>query len=319
MIDFDESTASALYAALKTSFPDAKVGPPELMALAACVLAERSRGNASLPPALSTLDLGPYESSLAALAKEGAGTPSVRARTANDETLYYWIQATHTRRSPVGFDPFVGELAMARVRLPERVPTPIETAIGDVLPGDHLIDTVFEANQKYASTLGYELERVDCVTPTREGVRFGAISVMLGYRGRTDPAPSCYILEAGTATGQPKVLYFGATLDTTIDAYSGYQPTPFACPTHAYRGRLTMDGDHPLELAISSRKVEEGTSQPPYIDVTVAFRQQQGDVSQIWPGFLIARAAMIVLLREWSGKIENDCAPNASPAGEGDR
>ncbi len=318
MIDFDEKTAGALYAALKTSFPDAKIGPADLTALAACVAAEQARDASALPPALATIELDAYRTALGPLSAHVSGAPRVRAKPPNDETLYYWVEATHTRRTPTGFDPFVGELAMARVTLPTRVPTPFVTAIGDVLPGDHLIDTVFEANQKYAEVLGYELERVDCVTPTREGVRFGAISVMLGYRSVADAAPSCYILEAGTATGQPKVLFLGSTLDATIDAYSGYQPTPFACPTHAYLGHLSMSGDHPKTLRISSRKVSGGVSQTPYIELNVDFRLQRGEECSIWPGFLIARAATIVLFRELRGKIPKDCAPSASPTSGGE-
>src|SRR5690606_5291441 len=120
-------------------------------------------------------------------------------------------------------------------------------------------------NQKYARFLEAPLARVDLITPPRQGVRFGAISVLLGYKKPKDPLPFCYILEAGTATGQPKVLYLGKTIDATINNYAGYQPTPFACPSHAYTGKLSMNGDDPNVLTIRGRPVEAGKSQPVYI------------------------------------------------------
>jgi len=52
--------------------------------------------------------------------------------------------------------------------LPPTKPGKISTAIGSIEPSDHLIDTVFEANQKYARNLGYCRERVDCITPPRQ-------------------------------------------------------------------------------------------------------------------------------------------------------
>lgn len=202
---------------------------------------------------------------------------------------------------------------MARVTLPARSPQAFQTCIGQVLPGDHLVDTVLEANQKYARFLSQPIGRLDLVTPPRQGVRFGAISVLLGYALPTDLTPFCYILEAGTATGQPKVLYLGKTIDSTINAYSGYQPTPFACPSHAYTGKLTLQGDDPVLLRVTSREVEGGTSQAPYIDIQVEFALQTGSVSTIWPGFLIARAASIVLMRKLRGTISTDC--DFSPPG----
>lgn len=311
MITFDKQTRSQLYQAIKTSFPDAQVGPADLVALALCIQqGQASDGQQNVPSEFSNIDLTPYKAKLDAVRgqlPEGAKYTVPRASV--DKTRYYWAQATHKRETPNGFEPFVGELAMARVSLPPTTPGRINTAIGTIEPADHLIDTVFEANQKYAKNLGYSLERVDCITPTRQGVRFGAVSVLLGYRKKKDPLPSCYILEAGTATGQPKVLYLGLTIGSTINAYSGYQPTPFACPSHAYLGTFTMNGDEPKNLHISSRTVTGGVSQQPYIDVSIDFTLQTGAISSIWPGFLIARAASIVLVRKMSGKIPQDCVP----------
>ncbi len=309
MIRFDKKTQGQLYQALKCSFPDAQIGQADLLALALCIQQGQVADAGQIPSELS-IDLSEYKSKLDAVQAKLPSTQKYTVpRASVDKTRYYWVRATHTRRTPSGFEPFTGELAMARVSLPPTTPGKISTAIGSIDPSDHLIDTVFEANQKYARNLGYCLERVDCITPPRQGVRFGAVSVMLGYRKKDDPLPTCYVLEAGTATGQAKVLYLGKTIGSTINAYSGYQPSPFACPSHAYLGTLSLNGDDPANLTISSRAVENGVSESPYIQVSVDFSLQTGTISTIWPGFLIARAASIVLLRKLSGKIPDDCNP----------
>lgn len=309
MIRFDTATRVKLYGALKGAFPDSRPTDADLMALSVCVQRAKQRGE-SLPPELATIDLTAYQEAIAASASEldlPAVETSVQPRTKSDKLRYYWVESKHTRVAPAGFDPFVGELAMARVTLPLSQPKSFNTAIGKILPGDHLIDTVLEANQKYARFLEAPLGRVDLITPARQGVRFGAISILLGYRLPKDPLPFCYILEAGTATGQPKVLYLGKTMDVTINSYSGYQPTPFACPSHAYTGKLTMNGDDPSLLTIRARPVEGGKSQPVYIQIDASFSRQQGDVKNIWPGFLIARAAAIVFMRAHRGTISTNC------------
>lgn len=314
MIRFNSKTRSDLYRALKKSFPDAKIGSSDMEALAVCMKKQKDAGE-PLPDELARIDISPYEQQLDERAKS---LPMAQAypcsRKSADKNRYYWIEAKHTRRTPAGFDTFTGELAMARVTLAATQPKTYRTAFGTIAPGDHLIDTVFEANQKYASHLGYEIQRLDLVTPARDGLRFGAISAFLGYKNKTDRVPSCYILEAGTATGQPKVLYLGKAPGATINTYSGYRPTPFACPTHAYLGTLTLkNDDDPDRLQISSREITGGVSKQPYIDVDIRFKLQTGQLMNIWPGFLIARAAGIVLGRRITGKISTDCGDDAPP------
>jgi hypothetical protein len=314
LIRFQSKTRSQLYQALKKSFPDAKIGSSDMEALAVCMKKQRDAGE-ELPEELSQIDITPYESELEQQAQR---LPMAQAypcaRKSTDKNRYYFIEAKHTRKTPGGFDTFTGELAMARVTLDQARPKTYRTAFGAIAPGDHLIDTVFEANQKYASHLGYEIKRLDLITPARDGLRFGAISAFLGYRKKTDRVPSCYILEAGTATGQPKVLYLGKAPGASINAYSGYKPTPFACPNHAYLGRLTLhNGDDPDRLLISSREVVGGVSKQPYIEIDIRFKLQTGELMNIWPGFLIARAAGIVLGRKLSGKISTDCGDDAPP------
>lgn len=283
-------------------------------ALAICLKRQRDAGE-TLPDELQQIDIAPFEGALEERAKTLPLSDTYAcARGRNDKGRYYWVTAVHTRKTPSGFQPFTGELAMARVTLDKDKPKTFRTAFGKIFPGDHLIDTVFEANQKYASHLGYEIKRLDLVTPARDGLRFGAISAFLGYRNAKDKAPSCYILEAGTATGQPKVLYLGKQLGQPINAYSGYRPTPFACPDHAYFGTLTVtNGDDPERLHITSREVDGSVSKPPYIDVDIRFKLQTGGLLNIWPGFLIARAASIVIARQLSKKISTDCSDELPP------
>jgi hypothetical protein len=309
MIRFDAATRVKLYSALKGAFPDSRPSDPDLVALSVCLDRARAQGEA-LPSELQAIDLKPYAAELKASAQalDLASVETTTApRTSLDKARYYWVESKHSRLSPGGFDPFVGELAMVRVTLPKDRGKTFNTAIGKILPADHLIDTVLEANQKYARFLEAPLGRVDLITPPRQGVRFGAISILLGYKTPRAARPFCYILEAGTATGQPKVLYLGKTMDATINAYSGYQPTAFSCPSHAYTGKLTLNGDDPKLLTIRARAIDDGKSQPAYIQIDASFLAQSGDIKTIWPGFLIARAASIVFARQHAGTIQTEC------------
>ena len=315
MISFNSKTRSQLFQALKGSFPDAKISTGDLEALAVCLQKEKDFGDGNLPEELRNIELSAYASQLNERAESlpMAETYSCR-RKSTDKRRYYWAKAVHTRKSPDGFAPFTAEIAMARVTLHADKPKTYRTAFGTIAPGDHLIDTVFEANQKYERHLGYEIKRLDLVTPARDGLRFGAISAFLGYKNARDATPSCYILEAGTATGQPKVLYLGRKLGEPINAFSGYQPTPFACPDHAYYGSLTAkNGDDPDRLHITSREIKDGVSAQPYMDVDIHWSLQTGGLLNIWPGFLIARAASIVLARSLSKRISTDCGDGPTP------
>lgn len=224
-----------------------------------------------------------------------------------DPISYYWVEATHTRQTPNGYEPFTGELAMVRASLPAVAPRRYSTAIGTLEPSDHLIATIFEANEKYQKALGYPLARLDVITPPRQLLRFGAVSLYLGYREAAG-LPTCFILEAGTALGQPKVLYLGKTIQTKINRISGYKPTAFSCADNAYTGEIQLNGHEPVKLRITARDImDRGTkSAPPYMDLNVKFTKQTGTVQSIWPGFLIARAALIVLARQEQG-LKNTC------------
>ena len=307
MVQFSSVVQGQLYGALKRSFPDARISDDDMVALAICIHRERKRA-APLPVELSNIDLRDVADSLE---RESLRIPDEEIQTIaapDDAYRYYWVEANHERSTPQGFGPFTGQLAMARVTLDETRPRTYKTALGKVTPADHLIDTVYEANQKYSRHLGYEIGRLDVITPARQVLRFGAISVMLGFKNKTDKSPSCYILEAGTATGQPKALYLGREIGKPINSYSGYSPTPFACPSHAYLGTLTVKNvDDPDQLSISARAIKDGKSEQPYINVNIRWTRQSGKVKNIWPGFLTARAVAIVLERAAKRTIPTNC------------
>jgi hypothetical protein len=319
-IQFDPTTRRILQRTLQEAFPDAQVQAHDLEALAlalhksAAQLAQDGR----LPTELGQLDLQSCAAQLDAIAAQLPCREDLSAVTEltppkpGSGVRYYWARATHTRQQPSGYPIFVGELPMVRVSLPASKPQTFSTLIGTIDEADHLLATVGEANDKFASTLGYALQRVDVITPPRQGLRFGAVSVMLGYRDAAGQ-PTCYLLEAGTATGQAKVLFLGKTLDAKINQYSGYQPTPFSCSDNAYTGTLSLTQDSPLLLHITARKIVQGASQPPYMDLSVVFAEETSKIRNIWSGWLLARAATIVTERLASG-LPKGCDKPAVPA-----
>jgi hypothetical protein len=318
-IQFDPSTRRILQRTLQQAFPDAYVHPRDIEALALALHdGSADPGNEGpLPADLAQLDLRSCATQLDDLAREevpGGADPEDVTEVPHDGKIgvrYYWVEATHARQQPDGYPIFVGKLPMVRVTLPLFQPQTFVTAIGTVEEADHLIATVHEANDKFAGALGYPLQRVDVITPPRQKLRFGAVSVLLGYRDST-AQPTCYILEAGTATGQAKVLFLGKTLDATINQYTGYQPSPFACSDHAYTGTLSLDQDSPGQLHITARKIVQGVSQPPYMNLTARFTEQTTTIRNIWSGFLMARAAAIVAIRQAKG-LPNGCDKPAVP------
>lgn len=168
---------------------------------------------------------------------------------------FYLAYGTHTRYGDAAHE-FTGELPMIRYDLPQHgtsltVPK-IETEGGDALGVDRLFPSIDTLWAKYGDdpllTFGRP-ERVELITPPRlRGARFGAIAIYLAYGKKTDKGPCFYVLEAGLATGQPRMSYLGRTMDWTIVSQSHYTPTPFSGPSHYYRGRLKMQTADPAEL-----------------------------------------------------------------------
>lgn len=213
-----------------------------------------------------------------------------RPKFTEGPAITYTMSAFHRRVTPFESS-FTGDLQVVRVSLGDQASDTFETSIGKVEQDDHLLFSAEDVRSQYGYLLPYEIERVDLVTPARyDFFRFAPLALFLGYRHANDPEPSFFILEAGTATGQAKQLYFAPTLDTTIVQRSGYEPTPFSKAEDFYRGQLIMDGNDPATLTIASSR--ERTSDP-YITIEAEFtREVPSEVT--FPGVETAVAALRV-------------------------
>jgi len=284
-IPLSANTASALDAYVKRNFPAADTSDEIRTGVALALWAEGRQD----------VDLSAYDTQLSALAGQlglARGQQAVARAMPPAGFRYYDIEAIHDRSIP-DLDPFKGRMSMVRVTLPQTDAEvrDIYTGIGTVGTRDYLYRSVAEFKRTYQGLPYSATTRMDLITPARElGMRFGAISAYLGYTGAS--TPSFYVLEAGTATGEPKVPFACATINGGVVAYSGYQPTPFAKKDHVYRGNLTVVGDNPAQLWLTA----EATAHAPYITLSVTFTET-ATPRNIWPGFLIVRAASIVLER----------------------
>lgn len=169
------------------------------------------------------------------------------------------LRATHARRTPVT-SVFTGVTHAVWVPLPRDEPTEIETALGCVLPKDHLLPTIAAVRARFGERIGRAFERVDLLTPARRGgIRFSPMALYFGYLREDDCAPAFVIYEPGDATGKPGALYLGETLETVVEEQAGYQPTPLSSPEHWYTGGLRMaaNGCDPDVLYMSAA-VERG-------------------------------------------------------------
>ena len=301
-IDLSPGDRAALTMMLRQSFPDAEVDDEMLAAVAVAGFLDPHSG---VRLQWDQYD-GRIEAHAAALGlRRGSGGASLRLPLrphAPGAVRYYKVHATHNREHP-DYDPFTGHVGMVRVTLPRDRPQRIATAVGDVEPNDHLLATVAEVEAKYGARIDGEITRVDLITPPRHhGGRFAAISVYLGFTARSPDTPSFYVLEAGLATGQPKVLYFAPSFDTRLVSYSGYRPTPFSDSTHVYTARLTPLGDSPLLLQIRAHRDQ---SSRPYLCIHSVFEEtDQPDTT--WPAQLLLRAAAIVARRLLDGVGRNE-------------
>ena len=172
-------------------------------------------------------------------------------------------------------------LPMVRVPLPPTLTAQssnIQTVLGEVdLRRDHLLGSIDLIAGKYggADYLGYRPARVDLITPARSAnSRFGAMAVYLGYRRSDDRSPSFYLLEAGTATGDAKMIYFSPAMRPIDQVTSYYLPTPFVTMQYTYSGGLTMQAapndDEPDQLIVRSYATGD---RDPYITVTVKYQR----------------------------------------------
>ncbi len=260
---------AAIRSALMRAFPHATVSDDVVDGVAAVLL----RAPVSTPAA------GPRDAA-------GREVAPISKRVKERDHRLYLGEATHHRvkSMPPEARPmeskFTLALPMVRVSLPERLAGDrvIATEIGDVdLSSDHLLGSIDLVAAKYSGKdyLGYRPERVDLITPARAaGGRFAAIAVYLGYRHKADRGPSFYMFEAGTATGDAKMIYFSPDMQPIKGVTSHYLPTPFVTMRNTYSGVVTMsaapDEDEPAYLVIRSQVPGDDA---PYITVTLRYRR----------------------------------------------
>jgi hypothetical protein len=199
---------------------------------------------------------------------------------------YYLANAQHARKRGTG-SVFVGQLPVVRYTLPatgdfdtQPVPT-INTAIGDLVPADRKIASV----QMLAQFTDQTAQRVEILTAPRApglNARFAAVALYLCYAQATDGVPSFYILEAGTATGDSRVLFVSRGMANIVNQQTSYQPTPFSKWTNYYTGSLTMAATSPGEpyqvIVQSTDTSGDGpdAGQTPYIEVTLTYQKLAG-------------------------------------------
>lgn len=287
-INFDPTTKTKLKSFVLSRFPDAKDvadDPGMLTGVAMGIV---------LDGGTSPVDLSAYQKRLERIARRQgvvSANRSITQPTSNKRGVrYYEVRAIHDRQKP-DLDPFTGRLTMARVTLPERRAKNIDTGIGDILKTDHFYRSVEEFKRNYKGTPPFDdTTRLDLITPPRSCfVRFGAISVYLGYRFN-EKTPSFYVLEAGTAVGNPKTIYASPSFDNELRRYTDYKPTPFTHKSHIYVAKLSLNGDSPGILTVQAHKKP---GQSPYMRLTVNFTETTKP-NNVWPGLHILRAAAIV-------------------------
>lgn len=289
-IPFDADTRRYLEKYVKDNFPDAECDAEGDVITAVAV---GLRVNKVADPRLQ-----PFADDLDALIREKGLDRPLPAAPVTGTFRYYNVRATHDREIP-DLDAFTGRLPMARVTLPRltKDAQDFETSIGSVRKSDHFYRSVEEFKLRYAGKAPYQsAARIDLITPPRAdpfNLRFGAISVYLGYLDAAG-APSFYVLEAGTATGQPKVPFPAPSFDNGVYAYAGYTPTPFTNKQHIYKGQLEWRETGTKRLKMSVRK---DAASAPYMRLNVSF-EETTDPWRTWPGFLILKAALIVLDRK---------------------
>jgi hypothetical protein len=221
-----------------------------------------------------------------------------RQEEARGEHTVYSVTARHHRSKPFESD-WVGHCQSVRVSLPRArsEAAPIWTHLGVVKPTDHLLFSIEELVEGYAERFGARplVQRLDLVTGARhfDLDRFSPISVFLAYEHATDSQASFYVLESGSAQGNPAALYWAPTMGATILAQAGFQFTPFACADNWYTGKLIMNRAKTEPSVVSISIAQERDGQRHYLELTASFEVvEPGKV--VWPVALQIQAAMRV-------------------------
>lgn len=203
---------------------------------------------------------------------------------------YYLAHAKHSRVSGPAQHSFEGFLPMVHITLPADS-IDIQTRMGWCYAGDRLLHSMLEA-RTYAREIGNafgvapQLEKVELLTPPRmAGARFGAIAVYVFH-------PWGAVVEAGMATGQPRVLYWLPKMGEWVTRRSWYEPTPDSSPKHFYRARLSVDeARRPSRLEIHRFNSDpELVSVEPVMAIDVRFERHVQPLLE-YPGELLFQAA----------------------------
>ena len=210
----------------------------------------------------------------------------------------YAITVRHHRTKPFAAD-WVGHCQSVRVTLPRTraEAQPIWTHLGVVKAADHLLFSIEELVEGYATRFGARptIGRLDLVTGARhyDLDRFSPVSVFLAYEHATDEQASFYVYESGSAQGKPAVLYYAPTMGATIHDSAGFQFTPFACATNWYTGKLIMNRTKTEPSVVSISISQERDGQRHYLELTASYEVvEPGKV--VWPVALQIQAALRV-------------------------
>lgn len=275
-----DATFSKIADHLKLAFPDPKVTVSDHHVNAFALYIWQK-----FDDAMSQLILGVPRPSQAEIDQL---TAAISVVMPSDGRKYYVAAATHSRViNP--HHKFTAYLPLVRVSLAatDKEAVTIHTSIGDIIPQDQLLPSVEQVSFKYQSLLGYTPARVDLIAPARAaGARFSAIAVYIGYRNADDTAPSFYILESGTATGEVMMNFISPDMGVIPPRKKWYEPTPFTTAEEYYTGQFIMNGDEPAALHVKALDTDQTT-----VKVTVDVVYEASEPRMIFPALLTAEAA----------------------------
>ena len=208
---------------------------------------------------------------------------------ARGQHTLYSLSARHHRIEPYEADWCGKDCQQVRVTLPQTLDEaePIWTYLGVVKAADHLLFSVDEMVQLYLSSFRIyrPVERVDLITGARhlDLDRFAPISIFLAYEKSSDTQPAYYMLESGSAQGNPEAIYPARELGDPVETQAGFAFTPFACASNWYTGGLQMNGSktEPSSVLNSVNQVKDG--QRNYLELRADYTVVEPPERVIWP------------------------------------
>eukprot|EP01129_Flabellula_baltica_P013965 TRINITY_DN6593_c0_g2_i2.p1 TRINITY_DN6593_c0_g2~~TRINITY_DN6593_c0_g2_i2.p1 ORF type:complete len:475 (-),score=119.11 TRINITY_DN6593_c0_g2_i2:799-2223(-) len=200
----------------------------------------------------------------------------------------YLLDVDHYRTDPF-HSQFPGKILALRMPLGATKTKDLKTDIGIIQKGDHLLFSVKDVNDIFASKAGFEAERVDLISATRyKGWRFAPISLYFVYRHKDDPEPAYHLVESGTGvSNNTGLIYWGGEFDVEAQDQLGFKPTPWTSKYNYYHHTTSRDGQDPTQVVIHSYQPEKDH---PYISVTIDYVRLDDPED---PHFRIAKEQMI--------------------------